>query len=52
MEKISSLFLLVEKWIGIIRRAVFYATSQKTKSDKLSEEIQFWKAIARKFDQL
>jgi hypothetical protein len=33
MEKIQNLFRLTEKWISILKRALFYVSSQKVNSN-------------------
>lgn len=33
LEKVERLFKITDKWNDILRRAVFYTTSQKTNSD-------------------
>lgn len=52
MLKFESLLGLTEKWVGILRRVMFYTVSRKTTSEKLIEEIKFWKVLSKKFDEL
>lgn len=40
----------MEKWVSILDKVVFYTTSKKTTSDKLIEEVKFWKVLSKKFD--
>lgn len=52
VKKIESLFQLTEKWVDILKKALFYVTSQKSSSEKLNEEVKFWRLLSKKFDEL
>lgn len=52
MAKIDSLFVLMEKWISILRKILQYTTTKKTNTPYLIEEVRFWRALSKKFDEL
>ena len=46
------MFSLTEKWVDILKRALAYVKSQKSASDKLNEEVRFWRLLSKKFEEL
>lgn len=52
MAKLTMLMELMEKWIHILRKVLQYTSTKKTNSTSLMEEVKFWRALSKKFDEL
>lgn len=59
IEKSDRLREVTEKWVQVLRKALSYPRSTRASTDvrppptqKLAEEVRFWKLLSRKFDEL
>lgn len=52
MAKLSMLMELMEKWVNILRKILQYTSTKKSNSTSLMEEVKFWRALSKKFDEL
>lgn len=46
------LFALVQRWNSILRKILQYTVSKKNNTPYLIEEVKFWRALSKKFDEL
>lgn len=52
IAKIDSLVTLMENWRNGLAKILQYLSSSKSGSSSLMEEIRFWRALSKKFDEL
>lgn len=52
MGRLEMLMELMEKWVNILRKVLQYISSKKSNSTSLMEEVKFWRALSKKFDEL
>jgi len=52
MAKLNMLMELIQKWVNILRKILQYTSTKKSNSTSLMEEVKFWRALSKKFDEL
>lgn len=52
MGKLDLLVGLIEKWVAVLRKILALAVSKKSNTPYLIEEVKFWRALSKKFDEL